>query len=569
MGANGAIDGIQPFAELAQGATTVVYKGYQRALDRFVLLKVLRPEYSLDTELVQQFEAEARLLAKVQHPNVVALYAYGQQEGRTYLAAEFVEGVSLCDLLQTGPLPWPLAVFVLYKATLGLAAAHEKGILHRDLKPSNLMVAQDGQVKLTDFGFASLATPGEGEAVRGTPAYLAPEQVLGHPPSPATDLFALGATFFEMLTGAPAFTGDTLPHLFDAIVHHDPRPQLAVPELPAAVQAVAARLLEKDPATRYPHTAALHADLLPLCRSHPVGEADLAAYLADPATFVWPATTTDAAATPATPAGALAAPPPERRWFRRPMVLAGIVLLLMGLTGLFLWENRPSSHDGRSSPGGWPFSLSRTERASPSTFSTPEQDSTGIAPEDAISLTEVADSGRFSPPQPPPATASAPPPVPLPATRHREPTLPETAERNGTLRVDSSPWAAVYVDGDSMGSTPLTLSLSPGTRRLRLHHQGFPEHTTTLDIQPGQADTLSVSLWRMVGQVLLEVSPWAQVYIDGILRDTTPLDRPLILKPGTYLVRLEHPDLGSLERSLTVTAGTTQTLRFNLNEQPP
>jgi serine/threonine-protein kinase len=560
MGANGAIGGIQPFAELAQGATTVVYKGYQRALDRFVLLKVLRPEYSLDAELVQQFEAEARLLAKVQHPNVVALYAYGQQDARTYLAAEFVEGVSLRDLLQTGPLPWPLAVFVLYKAAQGLAAAHEKGILHRDLKPSNLMVAQDGQVKLTDFGFASLAAPDDGLEVRGTPAYLAPEQVLGQPASPTTDLFALGVTFFEMLTGTPAFTGDTLSHLFDAVVHDDPA---LAGDLPAAVRVVAARLLEKTPTARYPNTAALLADLAPLHRSYPVGEADLAAYLADPATFVQsPAVPEEAA--PAATAVPPAPTAPRRRWLRHPVVLGGVVVLLIGLTGLFLWG--PSVSEGDRSLQGWPFSLSRTDHASPATRPATVPDSAQMTPADVLPLSSVADSGRVPSLSSGAATVAPPPP---PAPRLREPVLPEVAHGIGTLRIDSSPWAVVYVDGDSMGSTPLTLTLAAGTRQLRLRHPDFPEHQSNLDIHSGEADTLSVSFWRMVGQVSLEVSPWAQVYIDGVLRDTTPLDRPLILRPGTYTLRLEHPDLGHLERALTVAAGTTQTLRFNLNEQIP
>lgn len=560
MGANGAIDGIQPFAELAQGATTVVYKGYQRALDRFVLLKVLRPEYSLDAGLVQQFEAEARLLAKVQHPNVVALYAYGQQDTRTYLAAEFVEGVSLRDLLRTGPLPWPLAVFILYRATQGLAAAHEKGILHRDLKPSNLMVAQDGQVKLTDFGFASLSAPDDGLEVRGTPAYLAPEQVLGQPASPATDLFALGVTFFEMLTGTPAFTGDTLSHLFDAVVHH--APDLSG-DAPAAVRVVAARLIEKAPAARYPTTAALLADLAPLYRSHPVGEADLAAYLADPASFVQSPAVPEEAALDVT-----AVPPaptaPHRRWLRHPVVLGGVVVLLVGLVGLFLWG--PPVSEGNRSLQGWPFSLSRTDRASPATRPAAAPDSARATPADVLPLSPVADSGRTPSLSSGVATVAPPPP---PSPRLREPALPEAAHGTGTLRIDSSPWAVVYVDGDSLGSTPLTLTLAPGTRHLRLHHQGFPEYQSNLDIHPGQADTLSVSFWRMVGQVTLEVSPWAQVYIDGVFRDTTPLDRPLILRPGTYALRLEHPDLGRLERTLTIAAGTTQTLRFNLNEQRP
>ena len=214
---------IQPFAELARSATTVVYKGYQRSLGRFVLLKVLQPGLGHDDERVLRFEAEARLIAQVQHPNVVAIYAAGYDDGQAYLAAEFVEGVDGRELVARGPLPPELAVFIVLEVARGLQAAHAHGILHRDLKPSNILISHAGQVKLTDFGMASLADDEAGGEVRGTSGYLAPELVRGEPPTEASDLFSLGVTFYEALAGRAAFTGADTGALLDAVLHEPPR----------------------------------------------------------------------------------------------------------------------------------------------------------------------------------------------------------------------------------------------------------------------------------------------------------------------------------------------------------
>ncbi|RMF60821.1 MAG: serine/threonine protein kinase, partial [Bacteroidetes bacterium] len=163
MGRIEPIGDFQPFAELARRPATIVYKAYQSSLERFVLLKVLRPEYARDEDLARRFEAEARLLARIQHPNVVAVYACGRHGEHLYLAAEYVEGTDLAALLRHGPLPPALALYVAREAARGLQAAHAQGILHRDLKPGNILVALDGQVKLTDFGMASLAAEHEAE----------------------------------------------------------------------------------------------------------------------------------------------------------------------------------------------------------------------------------------------------------------------------------------------------------------------------------------------------------------------------------------------------------------------
>ena len=282
---------MQPFAELSRRGTTVVYKAYQRSLDRFVLLKRLRAEHRGDEVLARRFEAEARLAARIRHPNVVALHAYGHDDEGAYLVAEFVEGMDLAALLARGRLPVGLAVYVLEAAARGLEAAHACDVLHRDLKPSNILLSYEGAVKLADFGMASLGPQSREAAdaeVRGTLAYLPPEQVLGHPATGASDLFSLGATFFEMLAGRRAFAGRTPGDLFDAVLNHDPVPLLAAnPRVPADLVAICRRLLARDPSARYAACAPLLDDLRAFRRRSGLaaGADDLRRFLEDPAAY--------------------------------------------------------------------------------------------------------------------------------------------------------------------------------------------------------------------------------------------------------------------------------------------
>ena len=581
MGIAGPINGIQPFAELAQSATTIVYKGYQRALERFVLLKVLRPPYGQDEELVRRFEDEARLLARVRHPNVVAVYEYGREGDVAYLAAEFIDGLNLAELSGGGPLPVGLALYVLREAAQGLRAAHETGVLHRDIKPANILVSHEGRVKLADFGMASLSVPDDEEAppeeVRGTLAYLAPEQVLGVAPCRASDLFSLGATFFEMLAGRPAFTGADTSALFDAVLHHDPTPFLEGPHLPGDVLALCRRLLAKKPEERYPDTAALLDDLEAIRRAHGYTEdaEDLAAFLRDPAAYrarlPRPPTTRIAAPDPppARPDAVLTSSPTNRTRHRFGFALAALIVAALGYSGL-VWMDRTAAD---------PASTEAVTAEPSSTEAMPRPPETGNATDDpsdreAFQTTPIEASADLPPPDTLRATAasdppSSPPPSALPDTAAH---LSEAAsDQPGTLHVSAAPWAAVYVDGDSVGTTPLRepLVLPPGAHEITFRNPRFPDaasYTRTVEIRPGEANDLSFSFWDHVGQITLKVNPWAHVLVDGEYYDATPLDQPLILAPGLHVLRLEHPQLGVLEDTVRVAAGAEDTLRYNMRE---
>jgi Tol biopolymer transport system component/serine/threonine protein kinase len=245
-----------------------VYRARDPRLRRDVAVKVLIGGAAASPDQLRRFEDEARAAGALNHPNVLSVFDVGSEGGSPYVVFELLEGSSLRDRLRQGPLPPRKAVEYAVQACHGLAAAHARGIVHRDLKPGNLFVTADGRVKILDFGLAKLAEgmgPGEPLSsvatrtathpglVVGTLAYMSPEQVQGAPADARSDLFALGATLYEMLSGRPAFVRATAAETMSAILSHDPEPLSGTMEglsLPA-LDAIVRRCLEKSPEERF------------------------------------------------------------------------------------------------------------------------------------------------------------------------------------------------------------------------------------------------------------------------------------------------------------------------------
>jgi len=245
----------------------VVFAGHDESLDRSVAIKLVQSNSS-DPNARIRLLREARAAAAVNHPNICHIYEVGEHEGELYVAMEMLDGESLADRIARGPLAVSRAVEVSVAVLDALAALHKAGIVHGDLKPSNVFLTAHG-VKLLDFGLArglrgkdertavELTTPG---TIVGTPRYMAPEQWSGSDVGPAADLFASGAMLFEMLTGKPAFSGETLPALCHAIVHGQPAALVGGPEV-QAIDRVINRALAKRPQDRYAEAASMSAEL--------------------------------------------------------------------------------------------------------------------------------------------------------------------------------------------------------------------------------------------------------------------------------------------------------------------
>jgi Tol biopolymer transport system component len=243
-----------------------VYRAVDSRLGRDVALKVLPGNFARDSERLQRFELEARAVAALNHPNILAIFDVGQQDGSPFLISELLEGDSLRTILDRGPLPQRKAVQYGVQIAQGMAAAHEKAVVHRDLKPENIFITKDGRIKILDFGLAKLVQASAEDAdgatlaslgtaagiVLGTPGYMAPEQVRGQPADARTDIFSFGVMLYEILTGQRAFRRDTPAETMTAILREDP-PEVSDATHPVspALDRILRRCLEKSPDQRF------------------------------------------------------------------------------------------------------------------------------------------------------------------------------------------------------------------------------------------------------------------------------------------------------------------------------
>jgi len=249
---------------IGSGGMGEVYRARDARLNRSVAIKVLPSHVAADHDRLARFEREAQVLASLNHPNIAHIYGVDDSSGTPALVMELAEGPTLADRIANGPIPIDQAVKIALQIAEALDAAHEQGIIHRDLKPANIKLTPQGRVKVLDFGLAKIfATEPvllsqsptrmgvtECGVILGTAIYMSPEQARGKAVDKRTDVWAFGCALFEMITGRPAFTGDTMPDLLAAIVNIEP-PWTALPvETPAAVQRLLRRCLAKEPNER-------------------------------------------------------------------------------------------------------------------------------------------------------------------------------------------------------------------------------------------------------------------------------------------------------------------------------
>lgn len=243
--------------QLGQGGMATVYKAYHAALDRYVALKVLHPAFREEATFLARFTREARVVARLEHPNIVPIYDFSEQDGQPYLVMKYIEGETLKARLARDPLSAEEAVRVVQSVGAALAFAHGKGILHRDIKPSNILLTPDGGIYLADFGLARIAQSGEStlssDMMLGTPHYISPEQAQGMKNlDEGTDIYSFGVVLYELSVGRVPFNADTpFSIIHDHIFTPLPLPHTINPNVPPAVERVLLKALAKDRKDRY------------------------------------------------------------------------------------------------------------------------------------------------------------------------------------------------------------------------------------------------------------------------------------------------------------------------------
>ena len=256
---------------LGVGAQSRVLRGHDPLIDRSVAIKLFSPQLARG-DARHLFLREARVVGKLSHPSIITVHDIGIEESTQtpYLVMELVEGQSLEKIIAKGSIPFPLACEWAGHVAEALAVAHRRAVIHGDIKSANILITNENRVKLTDFGMARLASHQTDSAVRGTPAYWCPEQILGRAQDARSDLFSLGVLLHEMLTGANPFAGNSIPAICNQILSSTPLPpSRSNPSIPAVLDDIVASCLAKEPQHRMASAETLAELLFPLARRNP------------------------------------------------------------------------------------------------------------------------------------------------------------------------------------------------------------------------------------------------------------------------------------------------------------
>jgi len=503
--------------KIQEGVFTSVYRAYDPVLQRRVLLKVLHKHHAADPDLHQRFMREAQACAALRSEYIVQVYALTDYEDCPAIVMEFVEGTSLKQLISDGSThTFKYAQTVALHALRGLVAAHERGIVHRDIKPGNILCTNNNIFKITDFGLASLATvpsiTSQG-MVLGTPAYMSPEQIRHEDIDQRSDLFSLGATLIEVLTGERIFEGTSYSDCAKKILtfHTESLDRLAEQ---SSVEFVKFLKLLMAP-NRIDRFAGSRDALLAFSHKDP----DVA----------------------------MNVPPRSASSTRRYAVLFGSAALFIAVLLLFVPSN---IFDARKILPAKAPSILDTSSASPALNTTEKI------------VKELPLRGTNDPPQTSSHTMSN-----AGSTSANERIHP--APDSGSVTITSTPWAKIYVDNKYIGETPLSkpLILAAGRHSVLFVHPSFDPIMQTINVLPLREISARGNFLDRIGYLNCLVTPWAEVYIDDHYIDTTPLEKPIMLPPGKYQVRFKNASFQDIVREVMVRSKDTTSISIAFKGQ--
>ncbi len=538
------IKGYSIIKEINRGPITTVCMANQTALDRVVLLKVFNSQWQKDHDLVERFRREAKIYARLKHPHIVNIYDFSEA-GEFYLAMEYVEGFDLADFIaKHSPLPFPITLFIFKQILKGLSYAHKKGILHRDIKPSNILIGKDGSVKITDFGIATIqdfpALTEQGNTL-GTPAYMSPEQAMGQKLDVRSDLFSLGIAIYEMLGGVSIFQDSNFIITIDKVMNFNPEPiQKKRADVEPWFSNLLTSLLQKKIEKR-PQSAQEILEMENLNQFKFTAD-DLRSFIQSPDDFDFKVIHKDKQVKTA----------PKHKSIFKPVIYSSLIIILLVISG-------------------WYFIL----RESGVNYNNIKADSTLtnglIEPETGKTENDLSEA-EFEPEQQSGAEHSSEisgRKAPLEST----PKISDTKVTNltysdGGLFIICYPWAEIYIDRQHKETTPLNKSipLSPGRHHIELKNPNYNSYTGEILTKSSKVETLNVVLKPALGFLDIQVSPWAEVYIDGKLKGTTPLKKSIALMKGEHIIKLINPNFSSFIDTIKIEVGKTIKRRIPLTK---
>ncbi|GIV60323.1 MAG: protein kinase [Rhodothermaceae bacterium] len=548
------VDGYRILEVLGRGGMGIVYKAEDVALSRLVALKMIDPALARDETFVRRFRSEARALARIDSPYIVRVHALRQTEHGLFIVMEYVEGGTLTDRLQAGPIPWQQALPLVAQMLTALEHAHSVGIIHRDIKPSNIMLSRSGGVKVTDFGLAKLSQADANrtvtQGIAGTLYYMSPEQVKGLTTlDHRSDLYSLGMTIYQMLAGELPIDRDSGEFaIMRSIVEESfPPPSRYRSDLPEELSRVVMKALEKEPDQRYQSAAEMRAAFARL-QASPAG---------DEATVVAPPHRNRAAL-------------PSSAGRRRPLILVGgaVGVALLAVAAWLLWpEAAPTAllTVGASETGATVY-VNGTRIGE-----TPVVQHAVPADRDTLAL-RVEKEGFL-----PVDTTVA---VLAGRSLTLFLTLPE-AVTSASLAVRADPPdAQVFIDGEPVGrASELAerLDLPPGEHRVEVRRDGYATWRDTYRLAAGETRVVEARLRPLGGgggtdeepspataTLTLNVSPSGTISVQG---ETCVAGQACTVRAGPKRVTFIHPVYGERTETVRVNPGERKALTYHFEAE--
>jgi len=500
---------------LKKDASTSVYLANHIYLGKKIVLKTLDTSELADETILQRFQREARILAKLDHPNIIKVLDFGTFDSFFYISFEYFEALNLRQLLKQKKLADAEKADILKQIARGLREAHRNNIIHRDLKPENILVSSSLLVKIADFG---LALPAEEmritqqTSIVGTPGYMSPEQIRGEMLTPQSDLFSLGIIALELFTGSNPFIGKDVNETINNILSADAEKiTLWTETLPQPVKDAVVELLQQHTNSRTKSPK----DFL-----HQLGEIDReeTEHIHHPRKK-------------------------KHHPALRNVIYASVAVVII----VYIWFLKDKLNK-----------FTQTQQLPVLQDTTLQQDST-------IGMEKQPDSSFQHPmalkDSAPEAKIAIKEDIPASISKKNE----EPMNVPGKLFIRCSPWADVYIDSVKIATTPLQdyIRVFAGTHELRLQHPDYPPYSEQFQIHPAKTLLIQVNLDTLFGFLDCKVYPWGQVYVDHVLKGTTPLMRPLRLAPGKHLLRVKNPNYPFVDEIIHIAKNDTYFFKLN------
>ncbi|MEJ2719578.1 MAG: protein kinase [bacterium] len=590
---------------IAQGGTAVLYKAIQTSLDRVVVVKKLHQHLTQDENFTRRFILEAKAAASLDHENIVKIIDFGVEDGTYFMVMEHIEGESFRDILDKWKqLPPDAALAVAHQICQGLEHAHSKGIVHRDIKPGNIMLTRSGRVKITDFGLAKLTqAPTQHTAansILGTPLYMSPEQAFGEDVDNRSDIFSLGTMLYESLTGRQPFHDDNYMGVIQNIIHQNaPHPSRFDVQLESPVQSILGKAMNKSREARFQSAGDFREAIenyMGLDRLKEASENLKGLLATDGATIVLPRTervrrkkrrvrkglaaVVTAITVACAAAVGYATAPGTVRGF-----LSDIVDRISSSPAGDLAARQSNTLDGgaqdlvpspiRADTDADSAVVGVDSAASALPDSTPARelalDRADAQPALAVKPSAGSPARDTAVVKPPPARARPAETMTaasdgLAASQPPPPETPAEVIRLGWLAVSSEPPAEVYIDGLYIGDTPATrVEVTAGSHTLECRAPMHEPYRETIRIVTGELSSRNIVLARLVGRVSLSTIEGAEVFVDGVLKGTTPLAGPIELFVGRHQITVKKAGYHVWNNEISLDADQLLPLKITLS----